>query len=72
MSIVSTTIECIFKCDGCLLETTAAVNPYFHVDVSLGTMPHVEASPIDLCQDCIAMITVPSVVDYVASLSIAP
>lgn len=55
-----------WQCDNCNLETDSISNPYFQLYIQNGKSAICPAIQIDLCEDCIDLITIQSVVDYVA------
>lgn len=73
--LVSSITTNTWRCDGldCPLDDQVAqVNPFFHIVVSLSSLPQTPPSEIDLCTVCIETITAPDIVALVQSVKSFP
>jgi len=68
----TSTIINTWGCDNCGLESVAEVNPFFKIIIGIPILPNFPNIEIDLCQECIKILDIQSVVDYTANLNFIP
>lgn len=61
-----------WQCDNCDAETSSVANPYFQITIQNGKSAICPYIQIDLCNDCINLITVQPIVDYVTEVDSLP
>lgn len=54
-----------WQCDNCGTQAVQQSNPFFHFSLSGGLPPFNTSAELDICQTCVALITLQPIVDYV-------
>jgi hypothetical protein len=57
-----------WSCDACAAESNELINPYFQVVIQNNGSIISSSGEIDLCENCIANITIQPIVDYITKV----
>lgn len=59
-----------WACDNCGLETVVQDNPYFQISIQNNTSVISYSGQIDLCNVCISLIPIQTIIDYVSKINL--